>query len=222
MTSLNARISRMKPSSRQLESIAKYKKHAAQYDASSGPTQGIRLRTIELLQIKPGDVVLDIGCGTGLSFEPLLERVGPTGMVLAFEQSPDMFALAQARVEKHGWRNIRLAHIDAEHYRLPADIRPPCAVLMHYVHDVCRSQEAVDHLFAQFQPHTRLGIAGMKNFSGALRVLNWWAYLKNRPYNAYAHDMDAPWDKIAAYAPDLSISPTQWGMGFIAHGTVKS
>ena len=208
----------MNLSSAQTESIAKYKKCAAKYDETCGPTQGIRRRAIDLLQLQPGQVVLDVGCGTGLSFEPLLEKIGPSGHLLAFEQSPDMFELALKRVEQNNWGNVHLLKLDAEHYRLPATIGQPNAVLMHYVHDVCRSPAAIDNLFKQLPPKTRISIAGMKNFSGVLRILNWWAYLKNKPYNAHAHDMEAPWDLVKAYVPTLSISQVQYGMGYLAHG----
>jgi arsenite methyltransferase len=204
----------------QLASIAKYKKCAAHYDDTCGPTQRIRRRAIDALQLQPGQTVLDVGCGTGLSFAPLLERVGTDGHVLAFEQSPDMFELASARVLKNGWHNVHLVHLDAEHYLLPSDARKPDAVLMHYVHDVCRSSKAIDNLFPQLHLGTRISLAGMKNFSGVLRVLNWWAYMKNQPYNAYAHDMETPWDKILAHAPGLHVTQTQWGMGYLAHGKI--
>jgi arsenite methyltransferase len=201
------------------QSIAKYHLRAAQYDATCGPTQPIRQRTIELLQLKPGDTVLDVGCGTGLSFGPLLERVGPTGRVLAFEQSPPMYAQALARVQAQGWHNVDLAHDNAEHYRLPAAVQ---AVLMHYVHDISRTDDAIDNLFTQLPHGTRIGMAGMKYFSGVRRALNWLAYLKNRPYNVLAADMRQPWDKVQAYAPGLAVQPTQWGMGFIAHGELQT
>lgn len=208
----------MNLSSAQIESIAKYKKCAAKYDETCGPTQGIRHQAIELLRLQPGQVVLDVGCGTGLSFEPLIQRVGPSGHILAFEQSPDMFELALKRIEQNNWRNVHLLKLDAEHYRLPPSIPAPAAVLMHYVHDVCRSPAAIENLFSQLPPGTQISIAGMKNFSGVLRILNWWAYLKNKPYNAYAHDMQTPWDLVAQYVPTLHVAQVQWGMGYLAHG----
>jgi arsenite methyltransferase len=200
------------------ESIAKYAKRAAHYDATCGPTQPIRLKTIDYLQLTPGNTVLDVGCGTGLSFGPLLDRVGAAGHVLAFEQSPEMFAQAKARIAGQGWHNVHLLHTNAEHYRLPPDLPAPNAVLMHYVHDITRTEAAVSNLFEQLPSGTRVGLAGMKNFSGALRLLNWLAYIKNAAYNALAHDMETPWDKVQRYVPNLVVEPTQWGMGYVAHG----
>jgi arsenite methyltransferase len=68
-------------------SILKYRSKAADYDASAQFTMPLRTRAIALLQFTLGNVVLDVGAGTGLSYS----------LLLAFEQSPEMFEQAQAR-----------------------------------------------------------------------------------------------------------------------------
>jgi demethylmenaquinone methyltransferase/2-methoxy-6-polyprenyl-1,4-benzoquinol methylase len=45
-----------------------------------------------------GDVVVDVGCGTGLRFERLLDRVGPAGVVVGVEPAAEMRALAAQRI----------------------------------------------------------------------------------------------------------------------------
>ena len=197
-------------------SIARYRSRAADYDASAEFTMPLRHRTIDLLALRPGDMVLDVGAGTGLSFAPLLAAVGAHGRVLAFEQSPEMFEQARARVARAGWHDrIWVQQARAEDVRLPqrAD-----AALFNYVHDITRTPAAVDNLMRQLMPGARVAIAGMKFFpwwTGPLNLLPW---LKNRPYNAHPADLWSPWDLMQPWCEPFERWSTQWGMGYIARG----
>ncbi len=208
-------------------SIEKYRLRAAGYDASAAFTMPLRQRTIALLGLQPGDVVLDVGAGTGLSYPLLRQAVGITGQVLAFEHSPEMFALAQARCERAGWGQglgggrIWQVCESAETVRLPNLQRGPTAVLFNYTHDVTRSPEAVANILRQCAPGTRVAMAGMKFFPWWTGPLNLLAWAKNRPYNARAADMWAPWDLVAAHCSRFQWRSTQWGMGYIARGILK-
>ena len=196
-------------------SIARYRRHAAGYDASARRTMALRLRTIALLQLRPGDVVLDVGAGTGLSYAPLLQAVGAGGRGLAFEQSPDMFALAERRARQNGWPQLWHIQSAAEDVQLP---EAPDALLFNYVHDITRSPQAVANLLRQARPGARVAMAGMKFFPWWAGPLNLLAWLKNRPYNARAADLWQPWDRVAARCQGFHVDSTQGGMGYIAHG----
>ncbi len=198
-------------------SIERYRKVAQRYDASAQRTMALRLRTIGLLQLQPGQVVLDVGAGTGLSYEPLLKAVSPQGRVLAFEQSPEMFSQAQARVQAGGWGNVWQVQSPAETVQLP---EPADAVLFNYVHDISRTPLAVDNILRQCKPGARVAMAGMKFFPWWVGPLNLLAWLKNRPYNANAADLWQPWSLVQARCPNFQWQPTQAGMGYIGHGTL--
>ena len=194
-------------------SIAKYRKRAAGYDRSCGPTWPIRERAIAALDLQPGQRVLDVGCGTGLSFDMVRERVGDEGRVYGIDQSPEMAQRASARIADRGWRNVTVTLTAAQHARLP---EPVDAILFHYTHDILRSPAAVRHLLSLARPGATVAIAGIKYFPAWLAPLNLWVYLKNVPYNGSPGQLRAPWSVAAALLPGLQLTPTQFGMGYIA------
>ncbi len=199
-------------------SIEKYRRAAAHYGASAEYTMPLRKRTIHLLQLIPGQCVLDVGAGTGLSYDLLAQAVGAQGKVMAFEQSPDMFAQADRRVQEMDLWQVWHTCEAAEHVQLPmlAD-----AVLFNYVHDVTRTPKAVENIMAQVRPGARVAMAGMKFFPWWTGPLNILAWLKNRPYNAKASDLWAPWDIVQTYCHSFSMTSTQLGMGYVASGIRK-
>jgi ubiquinone/menaquinone biosynthesis C-methylase UbiE len=71
------------------------------------------------LRLRPGDRVLDVGCGTGGYLNVLREAVGPEGEVLALDYSPKMAEKAKARAEQ--WPNVEVRHADATTVDLPAN-----------------------------------------------------------------------------------------------------
>jgi demethylmenaquinone methyltransferase/2-methoxy-6-polyprenyl-1,4-benzoquinol methylase len=197
------------------QSVDRYRRHAAGYDASARRTMSLRRRAVALLDLRPGDVVLDVGAGTGLSYELLLAGVGEAGRVLAIEQSPEMFALACARIERHGWTNVWHCNAPAETVELP---EPADAVLFNYVHDITRTPQAVANILRQSKPGARIAMAGMKYFPWWTGPLNLLAWAKNRPYNVRPGDMWQPWDIVETWCESFERRSTQAGMGYIARG----
>jgi ubiquinone/menaquinone biosynthesis C-methylase UbiE len=62
----------------------------------------IRSAYLDLLQIAPGENVLDVGCGTGVATRAVATRVGPNGHVLGLDPSPTMLAVAREIAEREG------------------------------------------------------------------------------------------------------------------------
>lgn len=65
-----------------------------------------RRQTVDELNLKPGDVVLDLGCGPGLWTHLLAEKVKPNGRVVGLDFSPDLINYAVENLEKDPLSNI--------------------------------------------------------------------------------------------------------------------
>src|SRR5689334_2254908 len=67
--------------------------------------------------LKPGEVVVDLGCGGGLDVLLAAAKVGPTGKAIGVDMTPEMVELARKNAARAGARNVEfhLSTID----RLP-------------------------------------------------------------------------------------------------------
>src|SRR3954451_18954914 len=69
-------------------------------------------RTVEamlrLLEVRPGDRVLDVGSGSGWTTALLAHLTGPDGSVLGVELEPDLVAFGRANLAAGDWGNARI------------------------------------------------------------------------------------------------------------------
>ncbi|KOV85628.1 ubiquinone biosynthesis protein UbiE [Streptomyces sp. NRRL WC-3618] len=82
---------------------ASYMLRAASEDAGRAYKQ----RLLDLLDLRPGHTVLDVGCGPGTDLPALAERVGADGRVIGVDQDPAMLAVARQRTAALGAVEIR-------------------------------------------------------------------------------------------------------------------
>ena len=67
-----------------------------------------------LLDVRPGDHALDVGCGFGDTVMALADRVGPQGRVLGVDCCDAFLEIARSRPEGAFRRNVRFENRDAE------------------------------------------------------------------------------------------------------------
>lgn len=93
-----------------------YTRFAGLYDriATDAPLVGrLRERIVDRLDPARGDVVVEMGCGTGANLPLLRDRVGPAGTVLGLDVSAGVVAHARDRIDRRGWDNVHVARADA-------------------------------------------------------------------------------------------------------------
>ncbi len=72
-----------------------------------------------LAELKPGEVVLDLGSGGGIDVLLSAKRVGPTGKAYGLDMTDDMLALARENQRKAGLANVEFLKGEIENIPLP-------------------------------------------------------------------------------------------------------
>jgi ubiquinone/menaquinone biosynthesis C-methylase UbiE len=72
-----------------------------------------------LAELKPGEVVLDLGSGGGIDVLLSAQRVGPTGIAYGLDMTDEMLALARENQRNAGLTNVEFLKGEIEHIPLP-------------------------------------------------------------------------------------------------------
>ena len=109
-----------------------YGRWARLYDgfASAPWIRSWRSRAVDVLDLTPGDTVVEMGVGTGANLPVLRDAVGAEGRVVGVDITREMLDVARRRVTASAWNNVHLVRGDAT--RPPVD-GPVDAVLGSFV-----------------------------------------------------------------------------------------
>src|SRR5271165_5807604 len=72
-----------------------------------------------LAELKPGEIVLDLGSGGGIDVLLSARRVGPTGKAYGLDMTDEMLALAEENKRKSGLTNVEFLKGEIENIPLP-------------------------------------------------------------------------------------------------------
>jgi ubiquinone/menaquinone biosynthesis C-methylase UbiE len=174
---------------------------------------GFRGRAVEHLQLRHGQTVMEVGCGTGRNLGLLREAVGLDGEVIGVDATPRMLAEARQLVARHGWRNVSLMDADAAELALetPVDL-----VYFSLSYSVVPDRDgALERAWRALRPGGRLVImdAGIPD-TRLGRILGPAAEMVATvfPGDPYSR----PWEDLKRLSPTVKTQRFQFGMYFIS------
>lgn len=196
-----------------------YRERAGSYDRDTAAFQQYRKSVVDALSVRPGDVVLDVGCGTGLCCAMLREKVGAGGRVIGIEESPDMLAVARRQARRGGWRDVSFVRSAAEDARIPvtADAALFCAV-----HDILQSPAALRNIIATLRPGAWVAAGGGKWAPPLMMAVNVSVRSQHAPYVRSFEGFDRPWRHLERITEDVRVWEMGFGGGYIMTGRVPA
>lgn len=120
---------------------------------------------VEAADVRPGQQVLDIACGTGTLAELLASCAGPEGRVVGVDMSEHMLKLARRKVEAAGLLSAQINFIRANAEELPFDDasfdRATASLAIHEMNAQGR-KNALAELYRVLKPDGLAVIADMR------------------------------------------------------------
>jgi SAM-dependent methyltransferase len=205
-----------------VRAVADYGAMATGYELRTLSGDQGRREAVARLAPRPGETILDVGCGTGRNFEQIQQLIGPGGLLIGIEPTREMLAQARALVQRHGWTNVELVCAGAEEAAIPATAD---AALLCAVHDVMRSPAALANVLEHVREGGRIVAGGPKwapwrRFRAVSLNLTTWRL--NRNCVTTFEGFQRPWSRLADLLPDLHVEEIYFGGGYIASATRPS
>jgi demethylmenaquinone methyltransferase/2-methoxy-6-polyprenyl-1,4-benzoquinol methylase len=180
-----------------------------------------RRQAVRALHLRPGDAVVDMGCGTGLNFPYLREAVGSEGRIVGVDLSGAMLEKARARAERHGWQNVELIEADLTEYALPENLD---GALATFALEMVPEYDVVIRRVAGALPAgKRLALFGLKHperWPDWLVRLGLWLdkpFGVSREYEAFR-----PWESVRQYMAEVGHQEFYAGAAYLSVGEVQS
>jgi len=195
----------------------KYRRHAAYYDRVAAPALGAAFQreAVALLRLEAGDVVVDVGCGTGSNFPFIESAIGETGRLMGIDLSPEMLEQARARAAAKSWTNVTLINTSAEEAHIGEEAD---ALLFSFTHDVLQSPRALRNIFRHAKRGARVAACGIKWAPWWSFPLNYFVWQLASQYQTTYEGLSRPWARLADFVPDLDVRLRAFGTVYVASG----
>lgn len=171
------------------------------------------------MNLHEGDHVVDMGCGTGASFDALRAAVGDSGRVTGIDLSEEMAAVARRRIADRGWTNVEVTIGDAATTPLPNHVD---AVLFFLTHDLTRIPEVVTRAVDALKPGGTVAALGPASAPKWAVPVNLIVRRIARRYVTTLEGFDEPWSHIAREVPDLRVRRILGGGVYLATGRTET
>ena len=179
-------------------------KVAVGYDFSMGHFFPVyKKRAFEESSLKAGDRVLVFCCGTGADFGPILEKIGPQGLLVGVDFSGLMLAQAAQKVEQNRWENVELVEADVTDFAYTGGASFDIGVCTLGLSIIPDYRRAYANLLAHIKKSGELIIGDMQLATGWKSIFNPWTLLMAKKFGGTPEGHQNAQDLVQQMAKDL-------------------
>lgn len=205
-----------------------YRRRAGRYDFTANLYYLIgfrvyhyRRRAVEALGLNRGDTVVEVGCGTGLNFPLLQERVGPQGHIVGVDLTDAMLTRARESANRHGWGNVDLVQSDAAEFSFPGGTK---GVLSTFALTLVPEYDEVIRAAAQaLAAGGRLVVLDLKRPEGWPEWVVRFGVWISRPFGVALEMAERhPWESMARYLANVEVQELFGGFAYVCVGEARA
>jgi len=178
---------------------------------------GLRKRAVDRLNLRRGDRVLEVGCGTGMNFSFLRDAVGPEGSIYGVDLSEGMLRKARKLCHRQQWANFVLIEADAADY-VSQELFDGALFSFSY-NTMPNHRSVLLQVWNQLRPGGRLVVVDAKLPKGFLGRLVLPFAMWMMKHTLLGNPLIRAWQYHAALVDDFHMEEFRFGSYYICSGT---
>jgi demethylmenaquinone methyltransferase/2-methoxy-6-polyprenyl-1,4-benzoquinol methylase len=177
-----------------------------------------RKAAVRTLALRPGDTVVELGCGTGLNFRLLQRSIGPSGRIIGVDMTDAMLAKARERIRRYQWCNVELVQSDVAKYAFRSSVDGILSTFaMEFVPEY---DDLIRRCSEALRPGRYMVVGDLKPPEGRLAGLAPYLGTLARRYGTTMDLADRPpWESVRNYLDDVRLTEFYFGYAYLASGT---
>lgn len=179
----------------------------------------IRGAAVKKLNLRRGDKVLEVACGSGRNFPFIMEAIGRNGRLAGFDYSQEMLDAAEKLRGQMGWDNIKLVQGDAAELSTGEENFDGVIGVLG-ISAIPGWEKALRRCFEVLRPGGRLVVCDARLFTGFLSFLNPMIKIIYSNFAAWDPSKDIP-GKIKEIFGEVEVESFNFGSFYILSAVKK-
>lgn len=179
-----------------------------------------RKLAVNSLCLSKNDLVLELGCGTGLNFVYMQEKLKNSGSLIGIDISDDMLDQARIKLKKYKWNNVELLNTDVSTYKYPKKLTGVISTFALTL--IPEYEEIIESVYKSLGKNKKFVILDLKKPDKWPLFLLKFIVMFAKPFGVTLDLANRkPWETMEKYFDEVKTTEYLAGLIYISVGTKK-